>query len=437
MKLSFLNLSRLLLAIFLVTFPFQIGTIIYTATTFSTGEFNYFTTFFASASDLILLLSFLLWGISCFQHEQNAKFSFGDNKITLLLVLFLFSGFLSVFFAGDKLLALFFSFRFLELFLFYLMVVNEILPTNKMILCFVVGMSFQSVLAILQYLIQGSVGLHFLGEPIAGAQTLGVAKIDIAGIKILRSFGTFSHANVLGGALFVAVVLSFKAFAERMKFGVPVICLLFAGLVLSFSRSAFMALVLACLIFFVFYGRKISKKVFVVGSALLVFFLVVFNVGAVFFQRFLFEDLQSSQERLMYLQMSFEMFKNYPFGVGLGGFTEFMGFLSTIKLTPWLYQPVHNIFLLVTNESGFLGGSIFLLIFIVSFLKLIAFKSKSNSKKEELEKILYLGLLVGITLIGLIDHYFITIYQGQVLLFFYFGLVSSFVSKSLLPRKNS
>jgi len=105
------------------------------------------------------------------------------------------------------------------------------------------------------------------------------------------------------------------------------------------------------------------------------------------------------------------MFFHNPFGVGAGNFTLVMSEYSDIKLLPWNYQPVHNIFILAFAELGFFGGVI-----LISLIM----------KRSTLMLPLWLIFIVGASF----DHYFLTLYQGQML-FVLFLALSSYYSKSL------
>jgi len=90
---------------------------------------------------------------------------------------------------------------------------------------------------------------------------------------------------------------------------------------------------------------------------------------------------------------------NLFLGSGMGNFI-----LSSKPYTKdiGLMQPVHNIYLLIFSEAGLVG-----LVFGVSFLTLILINSKNFA---------YTFCLCIILLIGFVDHYFITLQQGQILL---------------------
>ena len=67
---------------------------------------------------------------------------------------------------------------------------------------------FQSIVAILQFISQKSLGLTILGESIFNAHDPGIAKIVINGDVFIRSYGFFPHPNILGGFLALSLLIT-------------------------------------------------------------------------------------------------------------------------------------------------------------------------------------------------------------------------------------
>ena len=72
----------------------------------------------------------------------------------------------------------------------------------------IISAFFQSIIAILQFIQQGSLGLTFLKESVFSVYDPGIAKILINGNIFTRSYGTFPHPNVLGGFLGISLLIS-------------------------------------------------------------------------------------------------------------------------------------------------------------------------------------------------------------------------------------
>lgn len=429
--------SRLFFFLFLLTFPFQIRTFLYTGSSYVTGEFNYFSTLFLYASDLFFLISFLLWGAGLWMKKSTWSFSLGNYFFTFLLLAFLLVAAGNVFLVDTPKLQFFMLFRLTELFLVYLMVVNRILKQEQIVLVLLAGLCFQALLAVYQYVLQSSVGLGFLGELSATPATLGVAKIDVGSQKFLRAFGTMPHANVLGGLLFMGIMYALALLKKYRWIVLGVLVLLSLGLLFTFSRAAFFALVAAFLLYISLQNGKIGVRYVLLAVSLLLFFIVIFRLEGVMVNRLFFEDTNSTTERALYLRISRDMIADQPLGVGLGGFTLHMQDYTSTKLAPWLYQPVHNIFFLAANETGILGGILYLSLFVLGFYQLLMLLRNHKTPENRFAMSLLIALLAGVAVIGCFDHYFYTVYQAQVMLYISLGFVSSLLSSDRLPARNS
>jgi len=437
-KISFLRLCRFLLGLFVIVFPLQLQSLVYVGTNYETGNFNPFQVYAVHLSDLLLLGALSCWGLAYLKGENIKKLSVGDNMIALLIMLFAIVAIAGVFFtAREKVLAFYLLLQFALMGLFFLMVVNEVLSQDELMKLFLGGMIFQAGLAMAQFFAQHSVGLNFVGEPYVTAKTLGVAKIDWVGTKVLRPFGTFPHANILGGALFISILMSFHQFRKKHLWLVIVLAFLSAAFVLSFSRSAFFALIVAFLLYVSLTEDKRVFKIVFLSASFLVFFLIFFNLEVIFFKRFFqLSGDDSLLERVNYLFISKRMFMEHPLGVGLGGFTVNMQNYADDKLLPWLFQPVHNVFALVGNEIGLLGAFLLLFLFVYIFYALLkCISNKKNTIAERNYGQILMSLLGGVIVICFFDHYFYSIYQGQVMSAFLLGLISIYLKRCALFEK--
>lgn len=291
---------------------------------------------------------------------------------------------------------------------------------NKKILAIllIIGISFESLFSLAQYLNQGSFQgiFYFLGERSFNQQTSAIANASINGELILRPYGTFSHPNILGGFLVLSsiFVLGFK---NNLNKYLLKLVLLFStlGIFLSFSRVAITSWAAFLLIYFLTtIVRKYKKpklninflkdNPFFLLTALIIFLLTVFN--KFFLERFTllsFSD-ESVTQRISLIESSVNMFLKSPvFGVGIN---NFLNNLEPAFNSPILIQPVHNIFLLVLSQIGIIGFFVFIYLLVKSITA--SFYSKENV-------FIKLSLLVSIIFIGLFDHYILTLMQTQIL----------------------
>jgi O-antigen ligase len=280
------------------------------------------------------------------------------------------------------------------------------------------GIIFESLLAIFQYFNQGSFQgiFYLLGERSFSGQTPGVANASINGRLILRPYATFSHPNVLAGYLDLGLIL-FLALRKHLNkiFILLVLTIGSLGILISFSRIAILSWVVfvICLfgttIFEKYKKDNLNPNLFKNKYILLIFLVIIifiFTKGNLIVQRF--SSLRLSDESIVLreklINNSFDLINKNPiFGVGIN---NYINNLDSSFNTPMLLQPVHNIFILVFVQTGIVGLSVFM------FLFLAAFKNSLKSKK----RIFKIGLLYSVIFIGMFDHYFLSIQQGQVML---------------------
>jgi hypothetical protein len=438
-RFTYLKLSKFMLGAFLVTFPFQIRKLVFYPDLYITGNFNYYVSFFVYLSDILLLMAFLSFGIAIYRREKTDFIGFGYKELFAYMMVFLLLALGSVFITENKEISFFQVFRFIELMLLYILIVNEVLSRKLVLKYFIGGVFLQALIGIGQYVCQGSLGLRVLGESVIGTDIPGVAKMDIGAEKVLRSYGTLSHPNVLAGLIVCGMVFVFYVYKKQMKFLLPLISILTLALLFTFSRSGLLAVAAIFLIYISLVERKIPYKMILLFGSILMFFIVLFDLEYVFWSRFILGgDVQAGLERLNYMAISRDMIMESPWGVGLGDYTLHMQDFTYTKLEPWLYQPVHNIFLLFTNEIGVVGGLFFLFIFGFIFLKLVqALKYLKEKIDDKNYCIALISLLTGLGVIAMFDHYLVTTYQGQIVLILYFALVGSFLNSSALPFRNS
>ena len=105
-------------------------------------------------------------------------------------------------------------------------------------------------------------------------------------------------------------------------------------------------------------------------------------------------------------------------GVGIGQFIP--GMITKFKNLPAVaYQPVHNIYLLIVSETGFLGLGAFLLFLFFVFWRFI---HVADFKK--LYTFSFLIFIFSFLLIGLFDHFLWTSQQGSLIFWMALALLS-------------
>ncbi|MCX6724572.1 MAG: O-antigen ligase family protein [Candidatus Shapirobacteria bacterium] len=298
---------------------------------------------------------------------------------------------------------------------------------------------YSSLIAIAQFFKQASLNGFFwwLGERTFNVATPGIAKAIINGQLIMRPYGTFPHPNVLAGFLLIGLILTIPYFDPPIggeKQGLPYLfqknkflfmsylLIVVLAIALSFSRSVWLLGLISSLFFL--WKSKIPKKLFWLAGGfwliilILAFYLLPhFSTNEAFFQRW------------QLMKAAGLMIKNDLLaGIGLNNFiVRLPDYWPVTGFTYWL-QPVHNFYLLLLAETGMIGFLIFIWLLILVFRRFLKPSSMINFplfRVSERNKLHLLMALVAILLLGLTDHYWLTLQQGQILFALVLGLAWS------------
>ena len=272
---------------------------------------------------------------------------------------------------------------------------------NLLSILLLVTVLFQGIIGLLQFLKGSSLGLDFLGESRGVAGLVGSSFVGLGGQVFLRAGGTFPHPNMLGG--FFLLLLLFAIFLTKKLQNyykiVTYLVILFSSifLIFTFSRTS---IFLSFLILTVLFISKIFfKKKYFSFSFLLIFerFFAIFS-----------GDDSGWIDRVNLAKASFVVIKqNWISGIGLGNYVKGMeGFFPTTYRSMPLLQPVHNIFLLLFAELGVFG--------FLSYTYLLFEIVRKNYKKITIYGIL---IFISLFVIGMFDHYFVSLPQGQMMFF--------------------
>ncbi len=270
------------------------------------------------------------------------------------------------------------------------------------------GSIIQLLLVCMQFISQSSLqGVwYWLGERRVVLSLPDVAKISVYGREYLRPYGTFSHPNALGG--FYALLFFFIFWLKQQLSHTDKRLHLFANVILfvspflilaSFSKVAILSFVLGNLI--LVWGDYTYRKCtlcLVARTSILIVVFLMFTIPI--------GDPHSLQKRLVLIGNSLRIFFDNPlWGVGLGNYIVAQSSLSILPRYMPLYQPVHNVFLLVLTEVGV--GGIMLIYFFMRQLRMTLLYGAN-----------LLSIIMVVALTGMFDHYWITQSQTQLLLIF-------------------
>ncbi len=314
---------------------------------------------------------------------------------------------------------------------------------NSMIVLIGGGL-FQAVVAILQFFKQSSLGLKLLGESVLAPDLTGIASFyNFHGEKIIRAYGTTPHPNILAAYLFLAVFsfyfvyLYFHIYHQgkiyHPKFNLFLLVsypLTLLALFFTFARVMIFLWFFGFIVRAVFVlGKKNFRRIFAHGQnrVKLTKILVISTAVVVLFGIFYWPEAVSRikissgdeavQLRVFYNKESLKSL-NW-FGVGAGNFVNWL-MVKDPNLPRNLYQPVHNIYLLVYSETGILGLAVFIL-FLIFLIKDFIVTTKmparggSASGGEKLYHYSFLIMFLSFLFVGLFDHFLWTLQQGRLM----------------------
>ncbi|MGH7245679.1 MAG: O-antigen ligase family protein, partial [Candidatus Levyibacteriota bacterium] len=264
----------------------------------------------------------------------------------LLVPIFLFLV-IGLFFSQNPLAGFYGLVKIVEC-IFLAMYVKDFFTKNGnfllVVFLFSVSALLQSILAILQFFLGGSLGgvFYFFGERAFSSVTPGIANASINGILVLRPYGTFSHPNVLASYLLLSITLLFWTVLflqiENKTRYFFYLVLLFGTVALCLTLSR-VAIVLWIVFFFFLLSFRFAKNTMVivrVASASIFSMILLSLIIPLFHYRFFgFSMTDESivvREKLM--QYAFQETVSHPFfGVGWNNFLPTLpsvsGFIPT------------------------------------------------------------------------------------------------------------
>jgi len=440
MKLSRANLMKWGILLFLFALPLGTKKFLFSFTTpfsnFYTSEYN---SAFLFGTDILLIALLFLAGRGFFawlrvwfrQHKLPAVF------LTLFLVLSMISvlsadyplfsvySFIHLLLAIAAGFSIAFSFR------------EGMVNLRSALTAFSISAVFESIVGFLQFILGKSVGLWFLGETIFDSGTPGIAKITADGLQFVRAYGTMPHANILAGFLVLGLLSLFYLFLHEGKLVFKLseaagIFIVLAGLFLTFSRSGWITAAAATVLLVMgeFFAEKERRKriVYLVSLILISCLLLLVFLGWAIFPR---AALSSGEgpvaDRWIYNKIGTELILSHPLGVGIGNelfYAYRNGFFEKYdvnSLGQW--QPIHNLYLMISSETGIAGLIVFLV--FVGWLLIFNFQFLTSNQFpiSKLQNTTSVIMLVSLLLFGLFDHFLWDLQLGRLMLWVVMGIL--------------
>jgi hypothetical protein len=413
--------------IFSVFFPLR--KVFITDSSFLTGSYSDFTTFSLYLSDILIIILFFSIFPTCWR-------VFRKNIYVSLLTLLLL-GLLIVKIDTLSPYSFYFEGRLTILVFLYLIFSYSKIKVRSSIKVFVGLAAVQSVLAILQFIYQKSLGLSVIGESLLSSDIYGVAKIVSHGTKFIRGYGTLPHPNLLAAFLFTSILflfyLIFTSITKKSRIIYSTLLILnIFGLFITFSRSAiFATIICSALILIVLVIKRVKEKKFYLPMliSIIASLAAVLTLNQLLFTRATVSD-QAVIERKLYNQIGWDMVKgDWGQGTGLGRSILQMQNYAPFILEPWMVQPIHNYYLITVAELGFVGGGALILFIFWHLYKLVKTLFTSNAEVGEsyIFQLVLLCVLLGYLVLMLFDHYFYTLPPTQILLWAILGIIAASV----------
>ena len=258
------------------------------------------------------------------------------------------------------------------------------------------------------------------------------------GLYVNRAvFGTFLFLTAFSSLYYIVVfflknqITNFN-FMQQIKskiFFIRIfIIFLSLGIITTWSRAANLSYVLI-LLSFLFYS-KINFKKYINPLSIIIIFILIFDffVMVLFFgnarlvERLVEQPILKDYIRLDLHSFGLEQFKNFwLFGYGNGAFEQIFKLFYILPETisnDYLARHVHNDGIELLGEVGVVGVSIFAIITIFYFKKLL----NNINEKKQFARFILLSLLVFILLIQSIVDYSLQIPGIQILLITIFSI---------------
>ena len=243
------------------------------------------------------------------------------------------------------------------------------------------------------------------------------------GESFLRAYGTLPHPNILGGLVLLLLLGAIGLFMRRESPNNVALLLLIPGvslLALTFSRSAWLALVVAGMVLLWKSKHFDRKRLITLLTAVALSFTFTLLPYRELVQARTINTTSHSEEfsfigRAWLNGEAKEMIGQYPLtGVGIG---SFIIELSRRAGEGYVVEPAHNVLLLAGAELGIPG-----LLIVIGFFVVFACRFY---KTERPNAILAGAALTGLGVISLFDHYLWTLAPGRLMLGLVIGLYVS------------
>lgn len=347
----------------------------------------------------LLIIAFAILIIIEFRNREKTNIT-----IKYTIILFGVYSVFSVFFALNKNAAIYGLMRNIKaiiIFIFFAYYFNIDKYLNTIIKIIGISINIQLVVALLQILNNGAIGLSFLGE------SSNVFRSGVNGFERGAS-GTFNHPNIL--AIYCAIMLPlflFNKISSNKKniMNVYFTVITLVTIIITNSRTAILLSIIIVTTWIISVLKRenftVIKKVWIIYGILSIIIVSIVFMPSIYekiINRIFYSDsISQISGRLEHSSSAFQYIKDRPwFGFGINNNIDVYKLYYPISYHNEfiLQHPIHNTYLLNMVEIGLVGFLIFILFIIQNYIILLKIIRKRKFKYKGIGKSLMLSLIV-------------------------------------------
>ena len=373
--------------------------------------------------DIILIVSLLYCFIVELKNLTVKKLRIFNIALALYCLIVL----LSVIWADEKLIALYWGIRMLLGWGLFCLIQKIDFSRLRLAIVVVIAGAMQGLLGIWQFLDQSVWQSKWLGMAGQNARDLGASVVEFGLERWLRAYGSWPHPNIYGALLvlaFAAVIYLITKIQSKyhqlfLIFSSSFISL---GILFSYSRAAWLGFGLVFIAGIIWLYKTVKDewlKKFAQRLWLYLFLLLALFTWAtwpIIKTRLHLGEITrletiSTMERAAGYRAAKEIIKdNFLLGVGVGNYADELKERYPDEPV-WYIQPVHNITLVIFGELGIIG---FLMVILLNcYIIKLLFKKRAQG---------YFGVLIIVYCLLLFDHFWWTTGSGMYILWLTAGL---------------
>ena len=351
--------------------------------------------------DIILVIIFAIYLIKVIVLKNSRhRFVLGiknffKDYLSIFMLIYIFMLCFSISYSMDKKLAIQEDIRFISYFALFFIIKYEInlsKAIDKLLYCYVFVCGIVFTYGIADFV---NTNLHS----------------SMHNVLSNRISSTLENSNNLGIfaiiAIFPFIMLAINETRKKVKILFLILTLLALGnIIITFSRNAWIGLIIGCLVLIVLYSPKFAK-LFILLAGILVL------IKPIRIRLLQITDMSQNITRIKLWETAGYMIKDHPLlGVGSGNFRAFYPqytklhpeLLKDIVQTPYFHP--HNVFLKVQCELGIIGTFAFGGLMVSIIIKLKEFIRKYE---DPFYNAFFKGFLISVIvflIMNLIDDFF-------------------------------